>query len=117
MEQCRLVLNSQILVRRAGPAAGWASSRVTNAGASDEMSIVLCGDAGTAAVRLTTGDPVILTAAVSGLQAGLGDKLGIQIILDCFESALGPVAGILHATERHLRQRQAVVIDRDHAAL
>jgi hypothetical protein len=61
MEQCRLVLNSQIFVRRTGPATGWALLRTTNAAGSDAMSIVLRCDAGMASVRITTGDPVMLT--------------------------------------------------------
>ena len=39
----------------------WVSFRATNAAGNDEMSIVLGGDAGTAAARITTGAPVMLT--------------------------------------------------------
>lgn len=37
----------------------WVSFRATNAAGNDEMSIVLGGDAGTAAARITTGAPVM----------------------------------------------------------
>jgi hypothetical protein len=95
----------------------WVSFRATNAAGNDEMSIVLGGDAGTAAARITTGALSCSPAAASGLQARLGNELRIEIVLDCFQPAFGAIAGILHATERHFGQCQAVVVDRDHAAL
>ena len=47
----------------------------------------------------------------------LRDEFRVEIRLDRLGAAFGAVAGILHAAERHFRQRERDVIDRDHAAL
>src|ERR1700735_2165423 len=64
IEQCRLVLKSQILVRRAGPAAGaGVSSRRTRIGGASTKISGLGGRTGYVLVLM----PVFQPAAVGGL--------------------------------------------------
>jgi hypothetical protein len=58
IEQCRFVLNSQILARRVGPAAGCGSPRTTSAGGIEEISIDRGGNPCTAEVFIITGNAV-----------------------------------------------------------
>ena len=61
IEQCRLMLNSQIFVRRAGPAADAVSSRVISVGGI-EVSVIGRGSAkGFAPPRIATAGPAALT--------------------------------------------------------
>jgi hypothetical protein len=66
IEQCRLVLNSQIFVRRAGPAAYAGSSRVISVGGIEASGIKVCAiERGSAKVfaplRTAAAGPAALT--------------------------------------------------------
>src|SRR5215469_17832772 len=47
----------------------------------------------------------------------LRDEFGVEIGLDRLGAAFRAIARILDAAERHLREGEAVMVDRDHAGL
>ncbi len=61
MEQCRLVLNSQIFVRRAGPAADASSARVISVGGIDVSAIERGSAKVFAPLRTAGAGPAALT--------------------------------------------------------
>src|SRR5687768_7159757 len=52
-----------------------------------------------------------------GLRAHLAHELGRQVGLQAFDAAFVAVAAVLDAAERRLGEREAEMVDRDHAAV
>ena len=109
IEQCRFVLNSQIFVRRAGPAAGGASPRITSAGGNEtkcrSTSAAIPGRRRTWSQRviLLCSRSVALYARAAYRPACVTNFV-FEIVLDRLQPAFGAVARILHAAERHFGQ-------------
>src|SRR5215471_13477181 len=56
-------------------------------------------------------------AGCSGLNANLGDVLGVEVALERFGTSFGAITGILDAPEWELGKGKRGVVDRHHAAL
>src|SRR5258708_29934084 len=69
----------------------------------------------TASNKALPGDATVPGSTRS--ETGLSDEFGVEVSLDRLQAAFRAVAGILHTSERHLRQRETMVVDRDHPTL
>src|SRR5690242_8216135 len=70
-----------------------------------------------APLATATTTPDIRSSPAGVSEPSLADELHVEIGLDCLRPALRSVARILDAAEWDLRQREAMMIDRNHAGL